>query len=204
MGTSLDSHSNSKWWNAPEFIRSLPLFVGAAIFFTAGAVLRIGFRAYADYGPGGFTLWVLLIAFGFTATIGGVVSWTLASDATPAAVETPTRLTSPAYLPIKFTEPIQSVHPPEPPRPVRARSDFGRPAPDIRPTAAAGSWYESPTDSERFVGPEYIHPVEVRPPTKSIAEAPFGSEPVEKVLADLERIERELAPRSRVVEPSET
>jgi hypothetical protein len=192
-----------QWWKTPEFLRSLPLFVLADVFFIAGAVLRFAYPTYALYGPGVFTFWALLITLGFTCTIGGVISWTLGSDSTPAPARPAAPSRSPTYLPIDFPESAKPTPSPEPPPPIRARTEFGRPAPDIRPAAAAGDWNEGPTDSERFVGTEYIVPIES--PTLAEAVSDEGgteAEPVERVLADLERIERELAPRARVVEPS--
>jgi hypothetical protein len=203
MGTGLPRHASSGWWQASDFVRSLPLFISAVIFFTAGIVLRLGFPAYADYGPGGFTLLLLLLALGFTCSIGGVISWTVAVGSEPPAAQPTTPSPSPAYLPIDFPEPAESGKLPEPPRPTRARSDFGRPAPDIRATAAVGDWHEEPTDSERSDGPPSALPLGVQPFAKAGFDAAAEEvEPVEKVLADLERMERDLAPRARVVDPS--
>ncbi|MCI4372794.1 MAG: hypothetical protein L3K02_04030 [Thermoplasmata archaeon] len=192
--------TDSRWWKAPEFVRSLPLFGLAAVFFVAGGVLRFAYPTYALYGPGVFTFWALLLALGFTCTIGAVVSWTLAGDSTPAALEATTPAPTPAYLPIDFPEP-ESMNP-EPARPARGRTDFGRPMPDVRPTSAGGDWYEGPTDTERFVGPQHVRPVELPPLPDSMGQDPAETEPVEQVLADLERIERDLAPRARIVDPS--
>jgi hypothetical protein len=190
----------SPWWRTPEFLRSLPLFVLATVFFVAGVVLRFAYPSYALYGPGAFTFWALLIALGFTCTIGGVISWTLGSEAAPAGAEPEVPSTTPAYLPIEFPEPMEVAGPAPP---VRARGEFGRPAPDIRPVAAGGDWFETPSDSEQFVGPEHALPIEVQPLAAAMTEGAGNEvEPVEQVLADLERIERELAPRARVVEPS--
>jgi|HubBroStandDraft_1064217.scaffolds.fasta_scaffold410324_2 hypothetical protein len=192
-----------RWWQAPEFTRSLPLFVLSAVFFIAGAGLRFAYPTYALYGPGVFTFWALLLALGFTCAIGGVVSWTLGTDAAPAPVGTPDAPTTPEYLPIEFPEPARIAEEPEPAPPVRSRGEFGRPTPDIRPTGASGEWYEGPNDSERFDGPEYVLPIDVQPVAEAAPIDPTAeSEPVENVLADLERIERDLAPRARVVDPS--
>jgi hypothetical protein len=193
-----------RWWNTPEFLRSLPLFVLAALFFIAGAVLRLAYPTYALYGPGVFTFWALLLALGFTCSIGGVVSWTLAGDAPATPTPTETAAPSPAYLPIDFPEPDSPTASPEPSPPGRERSVFGRPAPDIRPAAANADFYEGPTDRERYEAPKYLLPLEVQPNTEPVEKTSDEPEPVEKVLADLERIERELAPRARVVEPTST
>jgi hypothetical protein len=202
MTNSSPSPPSQWWWRAPEFVRSLPLFFGALVFFAAAVVLRVGFPKYAAYGPGVFSFWTLLLALGFTCTIGGVVSWTLAGDPEPSVETTATPSPSPAYLPIEFPEPSGSPNSSTPTAPPRSRSDFGRPTPDIRSTGAAVDWYESPTDSELFIAPRA--PAPEIPPTPEPT-APMGGEalePVEQVLADLERIERDLAPRSRVVDPS--
>ena len=196
-----------RWWKTPEFLRSLPLFVLASVFFVAGGVLRFAYPTYALYGPGIFTFWALLLALGFTCTIGAVVSWTLAGEPIPQPDKAPAPAPdpAPAYLPIEYPEPASAEEPIAPARPVRARTDFGRPAPDVRTAATAGAsgdWYEGPTDTERFAGPEHIVPIEVEPVSEAATESREGTEPVESVLADLERIERELAPRARVPEPS--
>jgi hypothetical protein len=206
MSSRSSPTTKTHWWRAPEFVRSLPLFILAAVFFVAGVVLRFAYPTYALYGPGAFTFWALLLALGFICAIGGVVSWTLAGEVLPMAEETPTPSPTPAYLPIEFPEPTVPPEPPAPVRPGHVRADFGRPAPDIRSSAAGGDWYEGPTDSERFAGPEYVLPIDVQPlaETAEQEEGTEGVEPVEKVLADLERIERDLAPRARVVEPSES
>ncbi len=192
-----------QWWRTPEFVRSVPLFVLAAVFFIAGGVLRFAYPTYALYGPGVFSFWALLLALGFTCAIGGVVSWTLAAEAPPVPARPSAASITPEYLPIDFPESAKVVEVAEPPRPVRERAVFGRPTPDIRPTAGAGDWYEGPTDSERFDGPEYVLPIDVQPLAEAMGAADEAEfEPVEKVLADLERIERELAPRARVVDPT--
>ncbi len=206
--------STARWWEAPEFLRSLPLFLLAIVFFTAGVVIKVFFPAYALWGPGVFTFWALLLALGFTCSIGGVISWTLAGESAGGADVEDDEPTEPAptYLPIEATR----ASPPPPadlPRypPVRDRRDFGRPAPDARAagaSAAGPDFYEGPTDSERLLGSEYGVPIEAGPsPPESddasdLDEAPGPFEPVEKVLADLERIERDLAPKARVVEPT--
>lgn len=202
MGEGSSQSARSRWWKAPELVRSLPLFLLAAVFFVAGGVIRFVYPTYALYGPGVFTFWALLLALGFTSCIGGVVSWTLAGDASPVSIGAPTRSGSPTYLPIEFPEPRVPAEEPEPRHPGRARSEFGRPTPDIRPVAAEEDWYERPTDSERFAGPEYVLPIVAPPPVEPTRQERL--EPVEKVLADLEQIERELAPRARTTEPLST
>jgi hypothetical protein len=203
MDRSPPTPAPPRWWRAPEFIRSLPLFGLAGVFFVAGGVLRFAFPSYALYGPGVFTFWGLLIALGFICAIGGVVSWTLAGDAVPEGSTAPEAAPAPAYLPIDLPERTVPQAPVAVPVPRRARVDFGRPAPEVRATSAAGAWYEGPTDSERFVGPDFAPPIKVEPTgfpesTEDLAR----TEPVEQVLADLERIERDLAPRARTVEPT--
>jgi hypothetical protein len=197
-------HVTSHWYATSEFSRSLPLFFAATIFFVAGGILRFGFPSDANYGPGAFTFWALLLALGFTCTIGGVISWTLGGEpTTPLAVESTPALT-PAYLPIEFPEAAARVPTPAPTRAGRARSDYGRPVPEVRAVAADGDFYEGPSDSERFEGPADVLPIEVVPVVAPEADgAPSGVIPaVEEVLADLERIERDLAPRARTTEPS--
>jgi hypothetical protein len=208
--TTSSTHSTSTgpkrsgWWATSEFKRSLPLFLAAAIFFVAGGVLRFGFPADANYGPGAFTFWALLLALGFTCTIGGVISWTLAGEPNAAPAEAPPVPAPPTYLPIDFPEPASHAPAAEPVRVTRSRAEFGRPAPEVRPVAPAGDFYEGPTDRERFEGPSYVVPIELPPVAAPVrADLPRPSlEPVDDVLADLERIERELAPRARTAEPS--
>jgi hypothetical protein len=204
MVSTSNRPADAHWWKTSEFRRSLPLFLLALIFFVAGVSLRFAYPTYALYGPGVFTFWALLLALGFTCTIGGVVSWTLASDGTEATSAPAPSAATPAYLPIDFPEPEQSTPAPDVASPVHPRGEFGRPVPDIRPLAASGDWYEGPTERERFAPPRYPLPDTVPPITKNPEVSPEQVEPVEKVLADLERIERELAPRARVVEPSST
>ncbi len=196
----------TRWWTTSEFRRSLPLFIAAAIFFGTGILLRFGFPADANYGPGVFAFWALLLALGFTCTIGGVISWTLAGDAKAPTAEPEPSAPPPAYLPIDFPEPTAKASAPAEARSYRSRPVFGRPSPEVRPVGVSGDFYEGPTDSERFEGPSYVLPIDVAPladpePTASPA---TSAEPVEEVLADLERIERDLAPRARAVEPSST
>jgi hypothetical protein len=202
---SAPAHRRPGWWATPEFRRSLPLFLAAAIFFTAGIVLRFGFPADANYGPGAFAFWALLLALGFTCTIGGVISWTLGGgEAATPATETAVTPPTPTYLPINFLEPPLRPPTPEPARVGRPRAEFGRPVPEVRPAAAAEDFYEGPTDSERFEGPSYVLPIEITPvvePALADESLPIA-EPIDAVLADLERIERDLAPRARSVEPS--
>jgi hypothetical protein len=201
------------------------LFIAAAVFFAAGVFIRVGLPAEANYGPGVFTFWALLLALGFTCTIGGVISWTLAGDPAPPAAESVATKPSPTYLPIEFPDTAPRPTPPEPARAGRGRSEFGRPAPEVRPVVGSGDFYEGPTDSERFEGPEYVLPIPMpssdepeppamrrtshsSPPSYSAASPPSASarpeatEPVEEVLADLERIERDLAPRARSPAPT--
>jgi hypothetical protein len=195
---------SGRWYATSEFTRSLPLFLAAAIFFVAGAVLRFGFPTDANYGPGAFTFWALLLALGFTCAIGGVISWTLGGEPTPVPAEPTAPTASPTYLPIEFPEAAARVPMPEPSRAGRARPDHGRPVPEVRPVAADGDFYEGPADSERFVGPPDVRPIEVASVAESEPAAPpsMVTEAVEEVLADLERIERDLAPRARPTEPS--
>jgi len=187
-----------------EFRRSLPLFIAAALFFGTGIILRFGVPADANYGPGVFTFWALLLALGFTCTIGGVISWTLAGDSRAPSLEPGPSSPPPTYLPIDFAEPVARVPAPIETRSSRSRSEFGRPAPEVRPVGVAGDFYEGPTDSERFDGPTYVLPIDVAPlvDPEPLATPQLRLEPVEEVLADLERIERDLAPRARTVEPS--
>jgi hypothetical protein len=199
--------STTPWWDTPGFVRSLPLFVLAGAFFVAGGVVRLADPKYALYGPGFFTFWALLLALGFTCAIGAVVSWTLAADPAPPSPEAPARTKAPAYLPIDF--PDSAPHGPaaEPVAAARAREEFGRPAPAVRPMGAAAEWYEAPTDSEHPGGPVPLGTGPVGSGTTSVTEpdrpeSSGDSEAVQRVLADLEQIERELAPRARATEPS--
>ena len=65
-----------------NFVRSLPLFIVAGVFFGIGVV---AFVLDPHYGPGFFTLWALLIALGFVSSIGGVASWLLVPEPEAAA-----------------------------------------------------------------------------------------------------------------------
>jgi hypothetical protein len=187
------------WWRAPEFVRSVPLFALAAVFFVAGAVLRYAYPSYALYGPGVFTFWALLLALGFTCTIGAVVSWTLAGEPVPDDSKEALVGVPPTYLPIEFPEPTRE--PPVEPLPLaRSRAEFGRPAPEVRGASSTGDWFETPDDSEQFLGPEVGAPVRAAYVPEGVEAPAEPLEPVELVLADLERIERDLAPRARPVE----
>ncbi|MCI4364808.1 MAG: hypothetical protein L3K10_01910 [Thermoplasmata archaeon] len=173
---------------------SLPLFLLGAVFFVSGIAVRFD---YPTYGPGAFTLWALLLALGFISTIGAVASWTLAGDPVPAPREATSAPVVPAYLPIEFPESTPS---PNLDTAGRTRADFGRPTPEVRAARLEGEWYEGPTETERFAGRPAREPTGVEALEDLSSTPEVGSEPVEKVLADLEGIEKDLAPRARPVD----
>jgi hypothetical protein len=191
--------SSPAWWASPGFLHSLPLFVLAIVLFAAGVAVRF---ALPTYGPGVFTLWGLLLVLGFISTIGGVLSWTLASEPSAATVADPAPTTAPAYLPIEFPESPPGREAAARLGPARSRPEFGRPTPETRSAIPAGGWSEGPADSERTVALDHPTSVVVQP----VAESPPASderfEPVGSVLAALESIERDLAPRNRSAERS--
>jgi hypothetical protein len=134
------------------------------------------------YGPGEFTLWALLAALGFISAIGGVASWLLPADE-PASVDED-RAPAPVRPSPRSSAPASSRA-----RSSAAPAEFGRPAPDVahrllprpEPRVAAVA-----TANAGDAGPpEWSEAPEDQPP----------KEPVSSVLADLEGIERELAPR---------
>jgi hypothetical protein len=173
------------------------LFVFAILLFASGVVVRF---VIPTIGAGAFTLWALLLVLGFISTIGGVTSWTLATDPSPVPGESPRGPAAPTYLPIPFPEAPTATMPTEKPSPARARSEFGRPAPDTRSAPLVRDWYEGPTDSTGLVGREYPPPTGGRSPAEATVSTVETPEPVESVLAALEGIERDLAPRNRTDE----
>jgi hypothetical protein len=176
-----------------NFLRSVPLFVCAGIFFVGGAVVL---SLDPHYGPGPFTLWALLFTLGFVSSIGGVASWLLAAEPgapRPSARETPApptptrRSDSPAEFPAE-----------------RDRTLFGRPSPTVHERPAPGAPYRpvaadfdaqpgppSPDWDEEGASEELPYPLP--DPNEAVS--------VEDALRDLDGIERDLVPRSRPPTP---
>ncbi|MGA8664319.1 MAG: hypothetical protein WB809_04530 [Thermoplasmata archaeon] len=169
-----------------NFIRSIPLFVVAGVFFAIGV---LAFLLDPHYGPGFFTLWALLIALGFISAIGGVASWLLVAEPSSSP---------PTARAVRKPAP----DPPGPSKssgvPPRARNDFGRPTPDVREVRDAPVYRPHPSDFGDSVSAAPVWDEEgarEEPPPPIGDPASFVS--VEEALKDLDGIEQALVPRGR-------
>jgi hypothetical protein len=182
----------SETWFGLPFRRSLPLFLLGAVFFVAGVFVWVN---WPHYGPGDFALWALLLALGFVSCIGGVASWLLPGDEPAPAEPRPE-----SRLPRPNAPRRADVYQPEAwelghgRRPV-ARPDFGRPLPEVArplPRAALPTASGAPASPGGSAQPEWSE------------EGAHDSarEPVATILADLDGIESELAPRRTPPAPS--
>lgn len=176
-----------------DFLRSVPLFAVAGVFFVAG-VLVLHFDPH--YGPGVFTLWALLIALGFVSAIGGVVSWLLTAEPPPAGASPRTERVTP---PARVTPPVPPTRREmPPPAPRRNRGEFGRPEPPARGRSEAPTYSPMPSDFE----PAAPHPPEwdeegAREEDPYPVGDPAELVSVDDALRDLDGIERDLVPRAR-------
>jgi hypothetical protein len=166
------------WFSTP-FGRSFPLFVLAGAFFVSGVLVWV---AWPRYGPGAFTLWALLLALGFIASIGGVASWLLPGD----DPEPDDARSIPAVVRASFQQDPAGLRPGA--YDAATRAEFGRPLPDVS------------RRSTRALRPAVAAPPAEHTPARLPVWSEEGAmaaelEPVANVLADLDGIEQELAPR---------
>ena len=168
-----------------NFVRSLPLFIVAGVFFVVGVV---AFYLDPHYGPGFFTLWALLIALGFVSAIGGVASWLLVAEP-PSTSPSP----RPTRKPVPDAQGMSgAVVPPQ-----RSRTDFGRPNPDVRERSGAPTYRPTASDFGDSLGgaPAWDEEGAHEEPPLPIGDpAEFVS--VEDALRDLDGIEQALVPRA--------
>ena len=180
--TPLDSLAES----APLFVISGALFVAGFLFWRDGSTA----------GPTFFPIWNLLIALGFIAAIGGLISWLFAMPAGAA--------------PGERASPSGSAE--------EDRDDFGRPRPEVRrrspvPTPTGGlatamSSYGMPPraiwseDDLPVLPPAPLPraPARAAPATPSPPRLATGNDGVNLMLAELDDIERAVAPRRRPVQ----
>jgi hypothetical protein len=166
-----------------SFLRSLPLFLAAALFFAVGAAVLV---FDPRYGPGAFTLWALLITLGFVSCIGGVASWLLVGE--------PGRPSESAARPVRTRPPADEEPEEERPEPLAVEpTEFGRPIPAVRARSASSQY--APRAAQLGI------PVRARPEWDEDAELPVAGPVLPTIsaadaLRDLDGIEQELVPRT--------
>ncbi len=171
---------------------SAPLFIISGLMFAAGYLF---WRDGSVVGPHSFPLWDLLISLGCVAAAGGILSWFFATSAPSAARGRSTSRDSGADGRMEFGRP---------------RPDVARAAPPPTPTggiATAVSTYGTPLrpiwseDDLPMPAPRVV----ARARTDSTGAASAGateSDHVNLMLAELDDIERDVAPRRRPGEPT--
>lgn len=160
------------------FFESLPLLVGAVALFLAGLVT---WWSGLHLGPTIFPLWAVFVVAGFVVSIGVVLSWFFAEGS--------------IYEGAPAASPKRDF-----PRSSTARTDLGRPRPDIaspppRPVPPRAEplapWDEGPVPAER-----------PSPPPAPIRERPVGD--ADTILDEIEEIQRALHPqRGQARDPPE-